>query len=59
MMNRRDFWLPKLARGEKIGCFGLTEPDYGSNPGGMVTKAEKIAGASDLMVPKCGLPMVL
>ena len=31
--------LPKLATGEFIGCFGLTEPDYGSNPGGMVTKA--------------------
>ena len=32
-------WLPRLARGEKVGCFGLTEPDYGSDPGGMVTKA--------------------
>ncbi len=41
---QKDFWLPKLASGEKIGCFGLTEPDYGSNPGGMVTKAEKIDG---------------
>jgi len=37
-------WLPKLATGEKIGCFGLTEPDFGSNPGGMVTKAEKTEG---------------
>ncbi|MCF8240036.1 MAG: acyl-CoA dehydrogenase family protein [Melioribacteraceae bacterium] len=37
-------WLPELASGEKIGCFGLTEPDYGSNPGGMVTKAEKVEG---------------
>ncbi|MGW8265925.1 MAG: acyl-CoA dehydrogenase family protein [Longimicrobiales bacterium] len=34
-------WLPKLASGEKIGCFGLTEPDYGSNPGGMITTAKK------------------
>jgi len=34
-------WLPKLAAGEKIGCFGLTEPDYGSNPGGMITTAKK------------------
>src|SRR5439155_185251 len=34
-------WLPKLAKGEKIGCFGLTEPDYGSNPGGMITRAEE------------------
>jgi glutaryl-CoA dehydrogenase len=32
-------WLPKLATGEAIGCFGLTEPDYGSNPGGMITTA--------------------
>ena len=42
--EQKDFWLPKLAKGEKIGCFGLTEPDYGSNPGGMVTKAEKADG---------------
>ncbi len=39
--RQKDFWLPKLAKGEKIGCFGLTEPDYGSNPGGMVTRAER------------------
>jgi len=37
-------WLPKLATGEKIGCFGLTEPDYGSNPGGMITTAKKVDG---------------
>ena len=36
-------WLPKLASGEAIGCFGLTEPDYGSNPGGMITTAKKTA----------------
>jgi len=41
--EQKDFWLPKLASGEKIGCFGLTEPDYGSNPGGMITKAEKVS----------------
>ena len=34
-------WLPKLARGEAIGCFGLTEPDYGSNPSGMITRARQ------------------
>jgi len=39
--QQKDFWLPKLAKGEKIGCFGLTEPDFGSNPGGMVTRAER------------------
>ncbi|MCK9281727.1 MAG: acyl-CoA dehydrogenase family protein [Melioribacteraceae bacterium] len=42
--EQKDYWLPKLAAGKKIGCFGLTEPDYGSNPGGMVTKAEKVDG---------------
>src|ERR1035437_4122193 len=41
---QRMKWLPRLATGEAIGCFGLTEPDYGSNPGGMVTKAKKISG---------------
>jgi glutaryl-CoA dehydrogenase len=37
--EQRQEWLPKLATGEKIGCFGLTEPDFGSNPGGMLTRA--------------------
>ena len=37
-------WLPKLAKGEKIGCFGLTEPNYGSNPSGMLTNAKKVDG---------------
>jgi glutaryl-CoA dehydrogenase len=39
--EQRREWLPKLATGEKIGCFGLTEPDFGSNPGGMLTRAVK------------------
>jgi glutaryl-CoA dehydrogenase len=34
-------WLPALASGKAIGCFGLTEPDFGSNPGGMITRAKK------------------
>ncbi len=46
--EQKDFWLPKLASGEKIGCFGLTEPDYGSNPGGMITRAEKVSGGYKL-----------
>lgn len=46
--EQKEKWLPKLATGEKIGCFGLTEPDYGSNPGGMVTKAEKVDGGYKL-----------
>lgn len=36
---QKDYWLPRLSTGEKIGCFGLTEPDFGSNPGGMLTRA--------------------
>jgi len=36
---QKEKYLPAMARGECIGCFGLTEPDYGSNPGGMVTRA--------------------
>ncbi|MFC1557615.1 acyl-CoA dehydrogenase family protein, partial [candidate division KSB1 bacterium] len=39
--EQKDYWLPLLKSGEKIGCFGLTEPDYGSDPGGMVTRAVK------------------
>lgn len=37
--RQKEHWLPRLARGEAIGCFGLTEPDFGSDPGGMVTRA--------------------
>ena len=40
---QKEEWLPKLARGEKIGCFGLTEPDFGSNPAGMITRARETA----------------
>ena len=40
--SQKEYWLPKLAAGENIGCFGLTEPDFGSNPGGMLTRAEKV-----------------
>ncbi|MDO8533349.1 MAG: acyl-CoA dehydrogenase [Xanthobacteraceae bacterium] len=39
--NQRQKYLPKLASGELVGCFGLTEPDFGSDPGGMRTRAEK------------------
>ena len=39
--DQRRRYLPKLASGEWVGCFGLTEPDHGSDPGGMVTRAEK------------------
>jgi glutaryl-CoA dehydrogenase len=39
--EQKNTWLPALASGEKLGCFGLTEPEYGSNPGGMKTTARK------------------
>src|SRR3989442_6313425 len=37
-------YLPRLARGESIGCFGLTEPDHGSDPAGMQARAKKVSG---------------
>jgi glutaryl-CoA dehydrogenase len=42
--QQRRHYLPKLASGEWVGCFGLTEPDHGSDPGSMKTRAEKIPG---------------
>jgi glutaryl-CoA dehydrogenase len=39
--EQKDQWLPALRSGEKLGCFGLTEPDFGSNPGGMRTRAKR------------------
>ena len=41
---QREKYLPKLATGEWVGCFGLTEPDHGSDPGSMITRAEKSTG---------------
>ncbi len=41
---QREKYLPKLATGEWVGCFGLTEPDHGSDPGSMITRAEKTSG---------------
>lgn len=45
---QKEKYLPKLASGEWIGCFGLTEPDHGSDPGSMVTRAKKVPGGYSL-----------
>ncbi|MDQ5942799.1 MAG: glutaryl-CoA dehydrogenase [Pseudomonadota bacterium] len=45
---QKQRWLPKMATGELIGCFGLTEPDHGSDPGSMATRAKKVAGGWSL-----------
>src|ERR1039457_1715302 len=42
--EQKSTWLPALATGEKIGCFGLTEPGFGSNPGGLTTRARRDGG---------------
>jgi glutaryl-CoA dehydrogenase len=41
--EQKQHWLPRLASGKEIGCFGLTEPDFGSNPAGMITTAKETA----------------
>jgi glutaryl-CoA dehydrogenase len=46
--EQKQKYLPKLARGEWIGCFGLTEPNHGSDPGSMVTRARKVDGGYSL-----------
>jgi glutaryl-CoA dehydrogenase len=45
---QKEKYLPKLATGEWIGCFGLTEPNHGSDPGSMITRAKKVAGGYEL-----------
>ena len=46
--EQREKYLPGLAKGEKIGCFGLTEPDYGSDAGGLITRAKTLDGGYSL-----------
>lgn len=45
--EQKETWLPKLGEGESVGCFGLTEPEHGSNPSGMKTHAERASGHAD------------
>ena len=54
---QRQKYLPKLATGEMVGCFGLTEPDHGSDPGGMKTaRARRSPAAMSSTAPRCGSP---
>lgn len=46
--DQRDHWLPRMRSGESLGCFGLTEPGFGSNPSGMLTKASRVDGGWSL-----------
>jgi len=50
---QKQKYLPKLATGEYIGCFGLTEPDHGSDPGSMLCRAKKVAGGYRLSGSHC------
>src|SRR5690606_21439089 len=45
--EQKQEWLPRMAAGEAIGCFGLTEPDFGSSPAGMRTRAERVGGGEN------------
>src|SRR5690349_21428533 len=61
--DQKQQWLPKMAAGEAIGCFGLTEPDFGSNPAGMRTYARRDGSGDDARTgcstaPRCGSPTV-
>ena len=51
--EQKSHWLPLLNQGKKIGCFGLTEPDFGSNPGGLLCRAEKKNNEYILNGTKC------
>src|SRR6201998_1377349 len=54
--EQKNTWLPAMAKGEKLGCFGLTEPDFGSNPGGMRTRAKKVGKEYVLNGEKMWIP---
>jgi len=48
--QQKQRWLPQLAKGELVGCFGLTEPNHGSDPSGMETRAVRASGSSDWLL---------
>lgn len=52
---QKEKWLPLMQSGKAIGCFGLTEPQFGSNPGGMLSRAVKLGDRNVLNGEKCGL----
>ena len=54
--EQKEEWLPRLASGRAVGCFGLTEPDSGSDPGSMRTRAVRDGGDWILTAPRCGSP---
>ena len=57
--DQKERFLPALASGKMIGCFGLTEPDYGSDAGSLVTRAEKLMAVINSLARKCGSRMHL
>jgi glutaryl-CoA dehydrogenase len=48
--EQKEKYLPRLAKGEIVGCFGLTEPNHGSDPSGMETRAKKVPGSTDYVI---------
>ena len=54
--EQKQRWLPAMAKGEKLGCFGLTEPDAGSNPDAMRTRAVAGATSTCSTAKRCGSP---
>jgi len=54
--EQKNEWLPRMAAGQAIGCFGLTEPDHGSDPASMTTHATHNGSDWVISVPRCGSP---
>ena len=54
--EQRERFLPKMARAELLGCFGLTEPDHGSDPGSMATRARRVPGGVQISGSKTWMP---